>query len=159
MGAGARSEATARALREPVPDRDRGSVDDHRHDEEDGSQRDERLGVQRFGRLIELVGDDAREGETGREDGSGRSVFTEFPMTSVTAIVSPIARPSPRMTAAANPVRPIGITGPCGSRPTSSRRERGSPHAEETEVEAKTSRVTAVVIGTIMIETITPATK
>ena len=39
--------------------------------EEDDAEGDQRLGMERLGRLVELVGDDAREGESRGEDRAG----------------------------------------------------------------------------------------
>src|ERR1035437_3384275 len=62
------SEATAHTSREAIADADRSRVDDHGHDQEHRAQGNQRFGVERLSRLIELVGDDAGQRESGRKD-------------------------------------------------------------------------------------------
>ena len=87
---------------------------------------------------------------------SDQPILVPPPITCVTAIASPTARPSPRITAAAIPERVAGkITprtisqrvAPSASAPSSS--SRGTPK--------KSSRLIDATIGTIMIVRITAA--
>ena len=79
-------------------------VDHDRDDEEDRPISIERGQIQVVGRLGELVGDDRRHRVLrGEERGE---TWGLLPMTIVTAIVSPSARPKPSMIAPRTPVRP-----------------------------------------------------
>ena len=78
------------------------------------------------------------------------------PITSATAIVSPMARPRPIMTADTTPPRLCGNTAPR----IISQRVEPRPYAASfsaTGVVANTSRVIDVMIGVIMIATMIPA--
>ena len=79
-----------------------------------------------------------------------------LPMTSATAIVSPIARPKPIITADTTPPRLCGKTEPR----IISQRVAPRPYAASRNgagVVANTSRVSDVMIGVIMIATTIPA--
>jgi hypothetical protein len=83
---------------------------------------------------------------------------TLFPMTMVTAMVSPMARPRPRMAAPAIPDLDRGSTA------TRSISQRVIPSASAASFSsagavAKTSRQMAVTIGSTMIASTTPAAK
>ena len=81
-----------------------------------------------------------------------------FPITSVTAIVSPIARPSPSMAAPEIPAREYGITAVriISQRVAPSARAASLWSSGTVEI---TSRLIAVTIGRIMIARISPAMK
>ena len=80
----------------------------------------------------------------------------ELPISSATAMVSPIARPRPIMTADTMPPRLCGNTEPR----IISHRVAPMPYAasfSDAGVVANTSRVNDVMIGVIMIATMIPA--
>src|SRR5512146_2322873 len=62
------SASTAGPLFEAPPDEQAETVDEDGNGKEDHTEGDERFRMQGLRGLVELVGDDAREGEAGRED-------------------------------------------------------------------------------------------
>ena len=76
---------------------------DEGNDEQDQTERDQRGGVEIADRLGELVGDRGGDGGAGRQH-RGRDSCA-LPMTKVTAMVSPSARPRPSMTPPMTPTR------------------------------------------------------
>ena len=70
--------------------------------EQDQAERNQRGGIKLAHGFGELIGDGGRDGGSGRQQVEG-TIRWALPMTKVTAMVSPSARPNPSMTAPMTP--------------------------------------------------------
>ena len=76
---------------------------DERDDEQDEAERDQRRGIEIAHRFGELIGDGGRNGRARMQEQA--DTLCALPITKVTAMVSPSARPSPSMTPPMTPTR------------------------------------------------------
>ena len=104
------SRRHADAVAGDPPDEQPGDdVEGDRHDQQDEPEGDQRRGLETDRRLVERRRDLGRDRLTLVEQAASGSAGL-LPMTIVTAIVSPSARPRPRMTAPTIPERAYGRT-------------------------------------------------